>query len=108
MIHQDGSTYGWVMNRNWDLIVTMDDAIHAHYSMFFVAEEDTVSSFRGVLEVIENRWLFSSFYTDRSCHYWQTPEAGGKIDKHNLTQFGRAIKRIEIEKIVAYSPQVRE
>jgi hypothetical protein len=42
------STYhGWVAGQKLDLIVTMDDATNEHYSMFFVAEEGTVSSFLG-------------------------------------------------------------
>jgi len=85
----------------------MDDATNEHYSMFFVQEEGTVSSFRGVQEVIEKRGLFCSFYSDRGSHYWHTPEAGGKVDKHNLTQFGQAMKRLGIEMIAAYSPQAR-
>ncbi len=107
MIHQDGSTHEWVANQKWDLIVTMDDATNEHYSMFFVEEEGTASSFRGAQEVIEEHGLFSSFYSDRGSHYWHTPEAGGKVDKNNLTQFGQAMKRLGIEMIAAYSPQAR-
>ena len=79
----------------------MDDATNEHYSMFFVEEEGTRSSFRGVQEVIEERGLFSSFYSDRGSHYWNTPEAGGKVDKKNLTQFGRAMQHLGIEMIAA-------
>ena len=45
MIHQDGSTHQWVAGKKWDLIVTMDDATNEHYSMFFVEQEGTASSF---------------------------------------------------------------
>lgn len=107
MIHQDGSTHEWVPGQKWDLIVTMDDATNKHYSMFFVAEEGTVSSLLGVREVIDSRGLFSSFYSDRGSHYWHTPEAGGKVDKKNLTQFGQALQRLGIEMIPAYSPEAR-
>lgn len=107
MIHQDGSTHEWVIGQKWDLIVTMDDATNEHYSMFFVDEEGTSSSFRGVHDVIASRGLFSSFYSDRGSHYWHTPEAGGKVDKNNLTQFGHAMKRLGIEMIAAYSPEAR-
>jgi transposase len=107
MIHQDGSTHEWVAGQKWDLIVTMDDATSEHYSMFFVEEEGTASSFRGVREVIAARGLFSSFYSDRGSHYWRTPEADGKVDKENLTQFGRAMRRLGIEMIPAYSPEAR-
>ena len=47
----------------WDLIVTMDDATGEHYSMFFVEQEGTASSFRGVRETIEGHGLFASLYT---------------------------------------------
>lgn len=107
MIHQDGSTHEWVIGQKWDLIVTMDDATNEHYSMFFVDEEGTASSFRGVHDVIASRGLFSSFYSDRGSHYWHTPEAGGKVDKNNPTQFGHAMKRLGIEMIAAYSPEAR-
>jgi hypothetical protein len=46
----------------------MDDATNEHYSMFFVPEEGTASSFRGVREVILNHGLFSSLYTGRGSH----------------------------------------
>jgi hypothetical protein len=45
-----------------------DDATNEHYSMFFVPEEGTASSFQGMREVIVNRGLFSSLYTDRGSH----------------------------------------
>ena len=107
MIHQDASTHEWVDGQKWDLVVTMDDATNEHYSMFFVAQEGTASSMIGVSEVIGKRGLFSSFYSDRGSHYWITPEAGGKVDKVNLTQFGRAMKQLGIEMIAAYSPEAR-
>jgi len=107
MLHQDGSTHLWVPGKYWDLIVTMDDATNEHYSMFFCDEEGTQSSFQGVRDVIEGRGLFCSLYTDRGSHYWITPEAGGKVDKVNLTQFGRAMGKLGIEMIPAYSPEAR-
>lgn len=107
MIHQDGSQHEWVPGQQWDLISTMDDATNEHYSMFFCCEEGTASSFRGVKETIEKRGLFCSFYSDRGSHYWHTPEAGGKVDKLNLTQFGRAMAQLGITMIPAYSPEAR-
>jgi len=107
MIHQDGSTHEWVPGQEWDLIVTMDDATNVHYSMFFVPEEGTWSSFRGVREVFQKCGIFCSLYTDRGSHYWTTPEAGGKVDKENPTQFGRAMHQMGIEMIAAYSPEAR-
>ena len=103
MLHQDGSTHQWVPGQWWDLIVTMDDATSEIYSAFFVDEEGTMSSFRALGEVIEVRGLFCSLYADRASHYWHTPEAGGKVDKNNPTQVGRALGQLGIELIPAYS-----
>src|SRR4030042_730856 len=107
MLHQDGSNHEWVSGKKWDLIVTMDDATNEHYSMFFVEEEGTASSFQGVREVIVQKGLFSSLYTDRGSHYWYTPKEGGKVSKTQLTQFGRAMKHLGIQMIPAYSPEAR-
>jgi hypothetical protein len=107
LLHQDGSRHEWAPGILWDLIATMDDATGKHYSLFFVEEEGTASSFAGVREVIEEHGLFCSLYTDRGSHYWTTPTAGGRVDKKNLTQFGRAMHQLGIEMIAAYSPQAR-
>jgi len=107
LIHQDGSNHEWIAGQRWDLIVTLDDATSEHYAMVFVDEEGTASSMQGVRAVIAARGLFSSFYSDRGSHYWHTPEADGKVDKINLTQFGRAMKQLGIDMIAAYSPEAR-
>ena len=57
--------------------------------------------------MIESRGLFCSLYTDRGSHYWHTPEAGGKVDRGHLTQFGRAMQQLGVEMIAAYSPEAR-
>ena len=107
MLHQDGSRHEWIAAETWDLMVTMDDASSEIYSAFFVAEEGTMSTFRGLQAVIAERGLFCSLYADRGSHYWHTPEAGGPVDKDNPTQVGRALAQLGIELIPAYSPEAR-
>ena len=108
MVHQDGSRHEWLPGQPaLDLIVTMDDATSEIYSAFFVDEEGTMSSLRALFEVIGERGLFCSLYADRASHYWHTPDAGGKVDKDNPTQVGRALQRLGIELIAAYSPEAR-
>ena len=67
MLHQDASTHAWLAGEagKHDLVVTMDDATSAIYSMFLVDEEGTASSLRGVREVVAKHGLFCSLYTDR-------------------------------------------
>lgn len=109
MLHQDGSTHLWItsLGHNIDLIVTMDDATSTITSAFFVLQEGTMSSYRGIKETIENYGLFCSFYTDRGSHYFYTPEEGGPVSKGNLTQVGRALKQLGVKHIAAYSPEAR-
>src|SRR5665213_1938335 len=81
MLHQDASTHAWLPGEagKHDLVVTMDDATSAIYSIFLVDEEGTASSLRGVREVVARHGLFCSLYTDRGSHYFHTPEAGGQV-----------------------------
>lgn len=106
MLHQDGSRHEWVPGRWWDLIVTLDDATGEIYSAFFVDEEGTASTFRGLHEVIARHGLFCSLYADRGTHYWTTTEAG-KVDRERPTQVKRALDQLGIELIAAYSPEAR-
>lgn len=109
MLHQDGSRHLWLpaLQRQVDLIVTMDDATSELCSAFLVEEEGSASSFRGLLEVIERHGLFCSLYTDRASHYFHTPTAGAKVAKELPTQVGRALAQLGIRHIAAYSPEAR-
>ena len=44
---------------------------------------------------------------DRGAHYFYTPTAGGEVDRSRPTQVGRALERLGVEHIAAYSPQAR-
>lgn len=108
MLHQDGSRHEWLAGQPaLDLIVTLDDATGALYSAFLVEEEGTDSTFRALAEVFGRHGLPLSLYTDRGSHYFHTPQAGGKVDRKNLTQAGRALAHLGVEHIAAYSPQAR-
>jgi transposase len=108
MLHQDASRFAWLEGApDLDLVVTMDDASGEIYSAFLVEEEGTVSTLRALLEVFTAKGLPSSLYTDRGSHYFLTPAAGEAVDKKQLTQVGRALARLGIEHIPAYSPQAR-
>jgi hypothetical protein len=85
----------------------MDDATSEIYSAFLVEEEGTDSSFCGLLETFQARGLPCSLYTDRGSHYFHTPKEGGKVDRDNPTQVGRALAQLGIEHIAAYSPEAR-
>ncbi len=107
MLHRDGSAHGWVPDKWWDPTVTMDDANNGLRSAFSVAEEGTMSGFQGLTEVIETHGPLCSLYADRGSRYWHTSEAGGKVDKDNLTRVGRALQQLRTEPIPSYPPQAR-
>ena len=108
MLHQDASRHEWLEGQpQLDLIVTMDDATSEVYSAFLVEEEGTASTFEGLLETFAAQGLPSSLYTDRGSHYFHTPKAGEWVDKERLTQVGRALDKLGVEHIPAYSPEAR-
>lgn len=109
LLFQDGSTHRWIgaLERDLDLVVTLDDATGAIYSAILVEQEGTVSSFRGLIETIAEQGLFGALYTDRGGHYFFTPKGADKVDKTQLTQVGRALAQLGITHIPSYSPQGR-
>lgn len=108
MLHQDGSRHVWIEGHPpLDLIVTLDDATSAIYSMILVSEEGTASTFAALREVIAAHGLFCALYTDRGAHYFHTPKGGEKASRTQKTQVGRALAQLGIEHIASYSPQAR-
>ena len=109
MLHQDASRHAWLPGdaRQYDLVVTLDDATSAIYSAFLVEEEGTASSLRGLGEVVARHGLFCALYSDRGSHYFHTPKAGAPVAKAALTQVGRALAQLGAEHIAAYSPEAR-
>jgi hypothetical protein len=109
LLFQDGSKHRWIvaLERDLDLIVTLDDATGEIYSAFLVEEEGTMSSFLGLEETIAGHGLFGSLYTDRGGHYFITRKGESRVDKKELTQVGRALAQLGITHIPSYSPQAR-
>lgn len=108
LLHIDGSKHRWFGDDRWyDLIVILDDATSEIYYAQLVEEESTRTVMAGLREVIETKGLFCALYSDRGSHFFVTPKAGEKVDKHRVTQVGRAMKDLGVQMIPAYSPQAR-
>lgn len=108
LLHIDGSKHQWFFDERWyDFIVILDDATSEIYYAQLVEEESTRTVMAGLKEVIETKGLFCSLYSDRGSHFFVTAKAGEKVDKHRLTQVGRAMKELGVQMIPAYSPQAR-
>lgn len=108
LLHIDGSKHQWFNDERWyDLIVILDDATTEIYYAQLVEEESTRTVMAGLREVIEVQGLFCAVYSDRGSHFFVTMKAGEKVDKHRLTQVGRAMKELGVQMIASYSPQAR-
>jgi len=108
LLHIDGSKHRWLNDDRWyDLIVILDDATSEIYYAQLVEEESTRTVMAALREVIEKEGLFCALYSDRGSHFFVTTKAGEKVDKHRLTQVGRAMKELGVHMIAAYSPQAR-
>jgi hypothetical protein len=108
LLHIDGSQHRWLNDDRWyDLIVILDDATSEIYYAQLVEEESTRTVMAGLREVIETEGLFCALYSDRGSHFFVTVKEGEKVDKHRLTQVGRAMKELGVQMIAAYSPQAR-
>lgn len=107
MLHIDGSTHQWLAGRRDDLIVVLDDASSEIYYAQLVEQESTATVMAALREVVEQRGIFCSLYSDRASHFWLTPKEGEAVDRQRMTQVGRALRELGIEMIPAYSPQAR-
>ena len=108
LLHIDGSKHRWLNDDRWyDLIVVLDDATSEIYYAQLVEEESTRTVMAALREVIETKGVFCALYSDRGSHFFVTRKEGEKVDKHRLTQVGRALKELGVQMIAAYSPQAR-
>jgi transposase len=108
LLHLDGSRHRWFQDERWyDLIEVLDDATSETYYAQLVEEESTRTVMAALKEVVERKGRFCALYSDRASHFFETPKAGGPVDRERLTQVGRALKELGIQMIPAYSPQAR-
>jgi transposase len=108
MLHVDGSTHAWLGGSGrQDLVAILDDATSEVYYAQLVDQEGTATVMAGLKEVVEQKGVFCSLYSDRGSHFFYTPMAGGSPDRSRKTQIARALEQLDIEPIPANSPQAR-
>jgi transposase len=110
LLHLDGSPHAWLRlcpDARQTLITVVDDATkRLLYAQLWPAE--TTAAVCSALQAVCTAWgLPIALYTDRAGWAFHTPKAGGPIDRTHPTQVGRALERLGIEHIGAYSPQAR-
>ena len=107
LIQIDGSPHDWFEGRSepCTLIVFIDDANGELKYLQFVPQETTNAYMDGLKSYIKKYGRPVSFYSDRhSIFRINTDEPK---DGNTLTQFGRALKTLDIECIHARTPQAK-
>jgi transposase len=110
LLHLDGSVHAWlalVPDERSCLIAVPDDATNHVLHAALYPGESTHAVMTALAEVFRTYGLPMALYTDRAKWAFHTPKAGGPVDTRQLTQVGRALARLGIEHIPAYSPQAR-
>ena len=110
LLHIDGSPHAWLALRPTErqtLIPIIDDATKRVLYAQLVAAESTATIMAALWSVLVTHGLPQALYSDRASWAFYTPKAGQRVAKDVLTQVGRALARLGIEHIPAYSPEAR-
>jgi transposase len=110
LLHIDGSPHAWLALRPTErqtLIPIIDDATKRVLYAQLVAAESTATVMAALWSVLVTHGLPQALYSDRASWAFYTPKAGQPVAKDALTQVGRALARLGVEHIPAYSPEAR-
>jgi transposase len=110
LLHLDGSPHAWLALRPAErqtLITVLDDATKRLLYAQLWPGETLQAVMHALAHVLRTFGLPSALYTDRAGWAFHTPKAGGPVDRTHLTHVGRALARLGIQHIGAYSPQAR-
>src|SRR6516162_10107648 len=111
LLHLDGSRHHWLAQvpEQWfTLIVIVDDATkQLLYTELREGGESVAAIMTALRAVLERYGVPMALYTDRAHWAVHTPTSGSAPDRRQPTQVGRALERLGIEHILAYSPQAR-
>ena len=107
LVQIDGSPHDWFEGRapKCTLLVFVDDATSRLMYLQFVEAETTFNYFAAVRSYLTDFGKPQAFYSDKfGVFRVNIPNA---LSGTGLTQFGRALKELQIELICAHSPQAK-
>jgi transposase len=110
LLHLDGSPHPWLAlcpDQRPTLITVVDDATRRLLYAQLSPSETAEAVLTALYAVIHRHGLPMALYTDRASWAVHTPERGQPLDRSHFTQVGRALQRLGIQHILAYSPQAR-
>ena len=100
LIQFDGSEHLWFGDRKTDLIAGIDDATGKIVEAEFFYGEKSLHSLKVIKNIIDKNGIPESFYMDQAGIY-------GKLDQEWESQIARAFKQLNVQLILASSPQAK-
>ena len=110
MLHLDGSLHAWLAlepGARQCLIAVVDDATRRLLYAQLCEREGTEPVLAALHAVCAAHGIPQALYTDRAAWAAHTTRAGAPPERGLPTQVGRALARLGIEHILAFSPQAR-
>lgn len=108
LIQIDGSPHDWFEGRGPEctLLVYIDDATSRIGQLLFTPTETTKAYFEATRAYVEKHGKPLAFYSDKYCVFRVNQKEA--LTGDGMTEFGRVLKRLEIELICANSPQAKD
>ncbi|HWB00690.1 MAG TPA: ISNCY family transposase, partial [Pirellulales bacterium] len=111
LVQMDGSEHDWFEGRRpkATLMVMIDDATNWTHACFFESET-THAAMTIFAQYVKQRGLPRALYVDHDSIYETTRDATTDEELRETgpkTQFGRAMQELEVELILAHSPQAK-
>jgi transposase len=115
LVQCDASPFDWLEDRGprMSLHGIIDDATGKVLGLYFRMEEDTIGYMQMLKQMLMNYGVPDSLYSDRHTIFFSPKMGNLSIEEElagktvNLTQFGRALKELQITHIPAHSPQAK-
>lgn len=107
LVQIDGSPHAWFENRapKCNLLVYIDDATGELMELYFTPAETTFSYFAATRRYLARHGRPVAFYSDK--HGIFKINIKNDLTGSGMTQFGRALKTLDIEIICANTPQAK-
>lgn len=114
LLQLDGSRHDWLEGRGpyLTLIGAIDDATGTVPAALFREQEDAQGYFLLLREIVKKKGIPLAVYSDRHSIFTVNPRRPETLEEEFLgtrepTQFGRALKELAIQSILADSPQAK-
>lgn len=107
LVQIDGSLHAWFEDRGpvCTLLVYIDDATGRLMELFFVPVESTFGYFAATRQYLDRHGVPVTFYSDKNGIF--KVNVKNALSGSGMTQFGRAMKALDIEIICANTPQAK-